>query len=406
MAAAAAPSHAPAHHQMQTQHASTKRQQQQAHSPSRAISGLIHLPQSRQQASPSPRKRTSKHNNSQTEKAAAREASASAKMGSLGDDDVRPTPVENAHQSALLPPQLTPPTHLPGAAPASTPSVNPAPASAKAKRTKGRSSSRQSSPPLASASAAAPTAPDTRTHSDSQEYTGSTQLHAFDALAPSSSSDEWDMPAIDSLAIAQRTRDALTWQQQGLSRSNSGNKRAAAKSAHNKQRPSAPRASGDVGAAKPSRNIANSKPQAAHQSSHASFTQVTHSHVSSALTWQQELLQQSDSATARTPDSHKGVSPAKQRRQQQKDQETFGLGALDLATSDVSAHVTPKQINTQHVQNTSKPRHAAATPKVTPSKPIEERYAGPTFHNSPLASSLPTPSFLLRKKQALEMAQS
>ncbi|KAM0787576.1 hypothetical protein ACM66B_003646 [Microbotryomycetes sp. NB124-2] len=396
-----------------TAHATKARQ---AQSPSRQTTsaGLIHLPQQRQQPSPSPRKRASKSKQSQIDDLTSADDTNLRFSASFGvDDNVRAAHGDDAHEPRTR--SVTPrdtSTHSTAPSHSSTPPVT---SPTKAKRTKGRNSSRQSSPPLAPAAVAH--AQGARTDSDSQSYSSSTQLATtYDALAPSSSSDEWDMPAIDTLAVSQRTKDVLTWQQQSLSRSNStstDSKRNSSKQSHKQPAQRDARPGGDTHS-KSSRQLAN-KPQSVQASSNAS--PISHSApVSSALTWQQELLQQSDSANANiTPNSgrsstpQKGISPAKLRRQQQKDQETFGLGALDLATNDASAHATPKralgQRGAQNGAQQPKPRPAPTNGSgspLTPSKPTEERYAGPTFHNSPLASSLPTPSFLLRKKQALE----
>ncbi|KAK4056917.1 hypothetical protein OIO90_002167 [Microbotryomycetes sp. JL221] len=378
-----------------------------------ATAGLIHLPpQARQQqSSPSPRKRNHRRPASQPQSAAG-----------LDDGDVHATPTSSlpfdtttsfVDLSIQPPPQTSKPSttdnkinnNIGSKAASSSPLKPP-------KRTKGRNSSRQSSPPLE---------PMTHHHT-----TVGTDSIAFDALT-SSGDDEWDMPAIDQLAISNKAKEALTWQQQSLSRSNSGTKRSRNMNSNNiinnnnsnnnnrgKNKASAPPQLSSSPLPKDTRSSRRANKQAGLAAVASDFESSSSAPpVSSALTWQQELLQQSDSAAhtgsarfSSTVSPHKGNIPvSKQRRQQQKDNETFGLGPLDFATNNIAAHTSPNKRVTQRQQPRGT-RQTTAGSISTPSKPIEERYAGPTFHNSPLASSLPTPSFMLRKNKALDLGAS
>lgn len=117
-----------------------------------------------------------------------------------------------------------------------------------------------------------------------------------------------------------------------------------------------------------------------------------------------------------TGDPSKDVSslltPARQRQHRIKDSITFGL--TDLEISDVHH----QELEPNHYQSSSISRHNSlgqrnsritTTPRrhspptsvevITPTKDnLGPRYAGPTFHNSPAPSSLPVPSFVLRRQ--------
>lgn len=142
---------------------------------------------------------------------------------------------------------------------------------------------------------------------------------------------------------------ALTWQQQLLNESQAQKKK-------NTKRPQEKRAP------KPKADNAKPKPKEADSAT-----------PSSALTWQQELFRQSQRPAAfdYAADS--------------RDVETFGEGK-GRATGAAS---TPDRR-----KNKAKPRVESKSPS-TPNKKVAAAmaYAGPTFHNSPAATSLPAPKF-------------
>lgn len=147
----------------------------------------------------------------------------------------------------------------------------------------------------------------------------------------------------------QESASHLTWQQQLLQQSTPSD-------AATRERKSS----------KPSKK---SKPKAAPEQS-----------ARSQLTWQQELWQQQR-------------GPAFDHPENARDVETFGEGggerrggkrgqAKEKATAATSPARTTRKVS-------------AAAPKKT-QKSSEPAYAGPTFHNSPSAASLPAPSFTSR----------
>ncbi|GAA5960400.1 hypothetical protein JCM21900_003540 [Sporobolomyces salmonicolor] len=226
-----------------------------------------------------------------------------------------------------------------------------------------------------------------------------------------SSGDEWDMP-IGKTEVG-KPKESLSWQQELL--------QSGASTTHNKVRAKAdsplarPRSRG-VGA-RDTRFAPSSKPRPA---LHASVSDNSAVSGGPSLNWQQELLLNTDIQASLLSDRHthsssptknSNLTPARQRQQRIKDNITFGLGDLDLNDSeeydldDVFASPASRQ-NSGRRQNRSRTAPSPATAVVfsTPTKqspaPAEPRYAGPTFHNSPAPSSLPVPSFLLRRQAA------
>lgn len=292
--------------------------------------------------------------------------------------------------------------------------------------TKGRRSkqkaNRQTSPPLP---AAAQT--EQQTHHSYRHY----PVEFSQQSSSSSSADEWDMP----VATPGRTVPVanLTWQQQeGLSRSASMGQVRADKARRSKKgtvgsntvvtdgkNTSAGRArSGSL------RHVASNPSTGSQASPHKQRPPLNGFHSDSAatttgLTWQQELLQSSGGERSISPQkSHTASGKGPSRRQQQRDEQTFGIGSLDLTSGESASEDlfgaleperTPRRSKNQQQQKQQKhsgdisARHQQYATPTKVSMPAEERYAGPTFHNSPLPSSLPTPSFLLRRK-ALEVS--
>ncbi|GAA5907759.1 proline-rich nuclear receptor coactivator motif-containing protein [Sporobolomyces salmoneus] len=109
-----------------------------------------------------------------------------------------------------------------------------------------------------------------------------------------------------------------------------------------------------------------------------------------------------------------GVSTQRQRQQRMKDSITFGLSDLDTSEFDHHHSGAGVGITRRNSLGRRHPSTAVTTPRkhreqvelvstltTTPTKQQEmlgPRYAGPTFHNSPAPSSLPVPSFVLRRQ--------
>ncbi|GAA6049591.1 hypothetical protein JCM3770_005024 [Rhodotorula araucariae] len=226
-------------------------------------------------------------------------------------------------------------------------------------------------------------------------------------LHPPRFDDAWDMPTVAGDAFKQN----LSWQQE-LLRNGSVNSRDTG------------RAKGDSPVARPrSRDVAGrdtrtgGSPSSASSSStgkprpplHASLSENGTTGAGPSLNWQQELLLQMDpAATAQQQppaNAAAGLTPARQRRNQIKDSITFGLSNLDLSEDDNDVFASPgSRRSGQQSRGRTQPSSVAATGFSTPTKPqqlAEPRYAGPTFHNSPAPSSLPTPSFMRRKVDAV-----
>lgn len=236
--------------------------------------------------------------------------------------------------------------------------------------------------------------------------TGAGRLDHHQRPSAASSSDEWDMPIG---ANGVQPKQSLTWQQETLRSTPSGGQR--------------PRV--DSG---PTRSSGGGNREGRKQQSQSSKAQPrpplagSVSDSATGLTWQQELLQQSDSAS--TPNRYSSSSsPSKNaptnRRQQERDDQTFGMGGLEIgdkgpfAMDDLFSPPPPSpnynHSNNQHQNNVSQNQNGGnnggggrqqqqRNAPSTPTRAVEARYAGPTFHNSPAPSSLPTPSFLLRRQ--------
>ncbi|GAA5860109.1 hypothetical protein JCM1840_001889 [Sporobolomyces johnsonii] len=226
-----------------------------------------------------------------------------------------------------------------------------------------------------------------------------------------SSGDEWDMPM--GKTEVGKPKESLSWQQELL--------KSGASTNHNKVRAKTdsplarPRSRGVGG--RDARSAPSSKPRPA---LHASVSDNSAVSSGPTLNWQQELLLNTDLQTSLLNDRHthsssptksSNLTPARQRQQRIKDNITFGLGDLDLNDSeeydldDVFTSPASRQ-NSGRRQNRSRTAPSTATavifstPPKQPQAPAEPRYAGPTFHNSPAPSSLPVPSFLLRRQAA------
>jgi hypothetical protein len=407
--------------------------------PAHLIPGIINLPHPRNhKSSTSPSDSVSpRHPSSPSVSATQRSSRKSRSRNANENHSANST--KNAPASPLK--FATSEAVLVTAADSSTPSTSPPifqTSPSKGRRSKNRAS-RQTSPPLVDMTTSpqllTPAIPTSTSDKPAFEYDPSVSLLSRSAPSTTadvslhqhhnhrhqqppeyqSSSDEWDMPKADPRT---RTTGNLTWQQQGLSRSTGGDarNRIVARS-ESRSRVASGNSSG-----REDRRDAN----AGGGGKARPHLNGSVSDSSSSLTWQQELLQQSDSAPRYAPsssptksqlNSHQhsqggsgNVTPTKLRRQRQKDEETFGIGGLDLTGGDhvyddLFSPSTPPHSQNRHQQQyaNSAPRPRPAATMSTPTK-VEARYAGPTFHNSPLPSSLPVPSFLLRRK-AMEVVQ-
>lgn len=236
-----------------------------------------------------------------------------------------------------------------------------------------------------------------------------------------SSGDEWDMPTLAQVSA----KENLSWQQELLAKGSAEPSARRSNQADGSRRT----ASGP-----PSRPTSARPGQGGgRQQGAKSHRPVLHGSVSdssgaglgagaSGLTWQQEMLQHigggqpatapsfgalEDTITG-TPDRRNNGSNHN-RRHQQRDAETFGLGGLSV--DDPFGPLTPSRHHNQarpvhhpspRVQSSHhQHQHQHHQASVTPTKPTEPRYAGPTFHNSPAPSSLPMPSFMLRRQAAV-----
>lgn len=156
-------------------------------------------------------------------------------------------------------------------------------------------------------------------------------------------------------------------------------------------------------------------------------TAVTHNHHNDRRVHSASPTKPSSSVgPAFTASSASKLTPARQRQQRIKDSITFGLNDLDISSADTSPHEEELEPRSHHHvsrhnsvgHNHNQRRHATAITSphrpspptqivqlesvVTPTKGSSDslgpRYAGPTFHNSPAPSSLPVPSFVLRRQ--------
>ena len=170
----------------------------------------------------------------------------------------------------------------------------------------------------------------------------------------------------------------------------------------------------------------------------------------STLNWQQELFQSTANSTtsfdqalessskrhqsptkSSTTSSHPHTNsnPNQSRKQQVKDEETFGIANSPPTASPRPRTSAPGDRQTKSSKTSlksPKPSRTSSNSLLPPSTPTsqstsnsgtttprgtttsiggagEARYAGPTFHNSPAPSSLPMPSFLLKRQQRSDL---
>ncbi|BGP31952.1 hypothetical protein JCM10296v2_003731 [Rhodotorula toruloides] len=282
------------------------------------------------------------------------------------------------------------------------------------RRRRGRAN-RQPSPPLFDASTAsgldqpAPAFPSTTPpRSDFAALAGHSRSVPPDSLSvrqhQPSLADAWDMPAVPQQS-SDKPKESLSWQQELL--------RSGSLNSHSRNNGKA----GDSPAARTRSRTAKStsNPQPASNTTKSRpplTTSVSDLGTSTnpALNWQQEMLLRTDDAQlvqqqSSSTNASSSLTPARQRRNQIKDSITFGVAGLDLSEDD--ADVSGSSASTPRRQQQQRPRAQQSAPVLstastgysTPVKVVPEaRYAGPTFHNSPAPSSLPVPSFLLRRK--------
>ena len=233
--------------------------------------------------------------------------------------------------------------------------------------------------------------------------------------------------------------EPLTWQQTSLSTASQATTSRTAqpeRSRSTKQSNKATKPNGKIGA----------RPHLSGAVSDSAVLPAT----GSTLNWQQELFQSNANSTSfdqaiESPSvvSHKRQqSPTKSsssanlnsnhsRKQQAKVDQTFGIANLDFNPPSAPSPRTqqPRNGSTTDRQAKSsktslkspKPSRSSSNSLLPPSTPTpqsksnsgtstprgssaasaggEARYAGPTFHNSPAPSSLPMPSFLLKRQQ-------
>ncbi|BGP16051.1 hypothetical protein JCM10213_006813 [Rhodosporidiobolus nylandii] len=321
----------------------------------------------------------------------------------------------------------------------------------KARRRRGGRANRQASPPLPEAnSVLAPTVFPSTTppQSDydplSHDHSRSVPpdpviLHNVPSRArfpePQSSGDEWEMPAVPKQGAQDKPKENLSWQQELLRSGSTGSRPSQPRG--NESPASRPRSrvngqnAHTTGSTSSAASTGGKTRPALH---HASISETGTAAGGPSLNWQQELLlQTADLSTLHQPSPVKPaapgslMTPGRARRYQAKDSITFGLGDLDLEddvllVDDVFASpgrggrgqpphmMGGSQLSSRRSTN---PSSVAATGLSTPTRPqaqqsqqlaqmatlpVESRYAGPTFHNSPAPSSLPVPSFMLRKQ--------
>ncbi|GAA6015103.1 hypothetical protein JCM11491_001663 [Sporobolomyces phaffii] len=309
----------------------------------------------------------------------------------------------------------------------------------KSRRRRGRAT-RQTSPPLPESllpagqtaadsfpSTTPPQADQFSSHPHSQSVPPDLPPHQRGKQHHSSSGDEWDMPhaARGGRATAnQRSaepKENLSWQQE-LFKSAPAPRRNDANNHPNSpaSRSIAPRTTRQSGPAPHSRHAA---PRPA---LHASLSDpnASSSSANASLNWQQEMLLQSGlqtstltnppdrrvnsasptkaSSAVPPPTTSSSMTPARQRQHRIKDSITFG--DLDLSEFQDQQHSPASRHNSTRrttPRRPSPPTNDLLAVPVTPTKQSDTlgpRYAGPTFHNSPAPSSLPVPSFVLRRQ--------
>lgn len=109
------------------------------------------------------------------------------------------------------------------------------------------------------------------------------------------------------------------------------------------------------------------------------------------MTWQQELFQQS-----------KRVGPTFDHVADERDMQTFGgESAVPEKSALPGAAVTPERRKNGKSKGAGKQRDGRVLNTPTKDKSgTPNAYAGPTFHNSPSATSLPTPKFASRSAKS------
>ncbi|GEM07338.1 proteophosphoglycan ppg4 [Rhodotorula toruloides] len=284
------------------------------------------------------------------------------------------------------------------------------------RRRRGRAN-RQPSPPLPDAPGLdqpAPSFPSTTPpRSDFAALAGHSRSVPPDPLSvrqhQHSLADAWDMPAVPQQS-ADKPKGSLSWQQELLRRGSLGS--------HSRNGSTGKVGDSPAARARSRTAKATANPQPASNTIIKSRPPLTTSvsdfgeSSNPALNWQQEILLRTDDAQlvqqqSSSANASSTLTPVRQRRNQIKDSITFGLAGLDLSEDDTDVFGSSASTPRRQQQQQQRPRaqqHAPVLPTTstgysTPVKVVPEaRYAGPTFHNSPAPSSLPVPSFLLRRK--------
>lgn len=238
----------------------------------------------------------------------------------------------------------------------------------------------------------------------------------------------WDMPAVAAGGGADSPKQSLSWQQE-LLKSGAASGATTGRTPRGDSPVSRPRSRGVAardsrpGGAPAVPSAAAAAGKAPRPALHSSHSETGTTGAGPSLNWQQELLLQMDPAAVGQQQIQQqqqqqsqlgapaGITPARQRRNQLKDSITFGLGTLDLSEDDTDVFASPgsrRSGRTATQAASSSSSFKAVTGLSTPTRPqqlaapvvapVEPRYAGPTFHNSPAPSSLPVPSFMLRRK--------
>lgn len=191
----------------------------------------------------------------------------------------------------------------------------------------------------------------------------------------------------------------LTWQQQQALRPHSSNHSTSITTPRRTRTESASlgRVGGGLFRGQNQQPRATRPPLSGSVSDSAAATTTT-----TGLTWQQELLQSSAPSAAASPFSSATAgavpSPSKLRRQLLRDEMTFGGGSLSLNSPSSSSDSASVQFPIDDLPSPVRQPRTLPNGYSTPTKgPAVERYAGSNFMNSPSPSSLPAPSFLLRR---------
>ncbi|GAA5885110.1 hypothetical protein JCM16303_006406 [Sporobolomyces ruberrimus] len=321
----------------------------------------------------------------------------------------------------------------------------------KARRRRGRAT-RQTSPPFPESllpaapiddsdftSTNPPQADEFSSHAHSQSVPPELPPHHrntnnYGSKRHSSSGDEWDMPG-SGLNRSNEPKENLSWQQELFK---SAPTAQSSRNLHHHKVTDSPGSRTGV-APRTTRRSAPTPQQhrniaprpALHPSLSDSNAATNSSSSNPSLNWQQEMLLQSDlqtsnlattdrrvhSASPTKPTSNhvqsnstSTMTPARQRQHRIKDSITFGLNDLDLSelheapqqqsyhNSPVSRHNSMRGTRTTPRRNSPPAVAEAVTPTKQDTNNLGPRYAGPTFHNSPAPSSLPVPSFVLRRQ--------